>query len=95
MSSLEWQTAELERLLADSSDAASAKKIELADSLSEHFSVLAAEVERRGLNSDDLRTSAEGFKDFSNQEAQALHDRRRSQALADWLNGKPYAAPST
>jgi hypothetical protein len=92
---IESQKAELERLLADSSDAARARRIELTDSMSEQLSVLAEECERRGLNSDELKNAAASFKDFAHQEAQALHERRRNHALTEWLAGKQYAAPST
>ena len=95
MPSFDWQKEQLASLLNDNSEAASAKKVELADSMATQLFDMADECDRRGVSGEELKQTAEGFKAFAHNEAQILHERRRTQAVADWLNGKPYAAPST
>jgi len=91
MSLIHNQIAQLAALENDDSEAASEKKIALAGSISEGLSILADEAERRGQDNSDLRKSAADLTDFAHQTAQDLHERRKTQALTEWLtSGKPY-----
>src|SRR5262249_58026176 len=95
MSSLEWKRAQLEALENDNFEPARTQKIDLANSISEQMEILAEECERRGQSGEELKRCATEFTDFAHQEAQALQEHRRTQALADWLvHGKSYT-PST